>query len=265
MLFKDVLTKMETEWETPVHYYLTSGGERLDMNALIGKTLSIEFKGYRCLSCGSSRKIFRQGYCYDCFYQQPDVGDWVMRPELSTAHLGIEDRDLAYEKEVQLKPHIVYLALSSNAKVGVTRKTQIPTRWIDQGASAALEIVEAPNRYLAGITEVALKQHVADKTNWRRMLKNEISGMDLLELREELKSHIPPEARSYFLEGKNEITRIEYPVIAWPEKVVSLNLSKTPSFSARLNGIKGQYLIFENNIVFNVRSNEGTVVELKAD
>ncbi len=265
MFFEDVLTKMETEPETPVHYYLKSGDGRLDMNALIGKTLSIRFKGYRCLFCGSSRKIFRQGYCYDCFYQRPDVGDWVMRPELSTAHLGIEDRDLAYEREVQLKPHIVYLALSSNAKVGVTRKTQIPTRWIDQGASAALEIVEAPNRYLAGITEVALKRHVADKTNWRRMLKNEISPTDLFELREELKTHIPPEARAYFLEEKKEITRIEYPVIAWPEKVVSLNLSKTPSFSARLNGIKGQYLIFENNVVFNIRGNEGTVVELKAE
>lgn len=265
MLFEDVLTKMETEFETPVHYFLTGGSGRLDMNALIGRTLSIKFKGYRCLSCGSSKKIFRQGYCYDCFYQQPDVGDWVMRPELSTAHLDIEDRDLAYEKEVQLKPHIVYLALSSNAKVGVTRKTQIPMRWIDQGASAALEIVEAPNRYLAGITEVALKRHVADKTNWRRMLRNEISATDLYKLREELKAYIPEEVRAYFLEGKKEITRIEYPVMAYPEKVVSLNLSKTPSFSANLNGIKGQYLIFENNIVFNIRSNEGTVVELKAD
>ena len=88
-----------------------------------------------------------------------------MHPELSTAHLDKEDRDLEYEKKVQLKPHVVYLANSSNVKVGVTRKSQIPTRWIDQGAHEAIEIVEVPNRYLAGITEVALKDYVADKTN----------------------------------------------------------------------------------------------------
>ncbi len=96
-----------------------------------------------------------------------------MKPELSTAHLDIEDRDLDYEKRVQLQPHIVYLALSSEVKVGVTRKTQVPTRWIDQGAVQAIPIVEVPNRYLAGITEVALKNHFADKTNWQKMLKNE--------------------------------------------------------------------------------------------
>jgi hypothetical protein len=50
--------------------------------------------------------------------------------------------------------------------VGVTRK-QVPTRWIDQGAIEA-SIVEVPNRYLAGITEVALKNYYADKTNWRK-------------------------------------------------------------------------------------------------
>ena len=105
-----------------------------------------------------------------------------MRPELSTAHLGIEDRDLAYEQSVQLKPHIVYLANSSNVKVGVTRKQQVPTRWIDQGAHEAIEILEAPNRYLAGITEVALKEHVADKTNWRKMLKNDIEDVNLVSL-----------------------------------------------------------------------------------
>lgn len=105
------------------------------------------------------------------FFEIPSAGDWIMRPELSTAHLDKEDRDLDYEKRVQLQPHVVYLANSSNVKVGVTRKSQIPTRWIDQGAHEAIEIVEVPNRYLAGITEVSLKEYVADKTNWRNMLK----------------------------------------------------------------------------------------------
>src|SRR5690606_32085347 len=114
----------------------------------------------------------------------PQAADWITKPELSTAHLDQEDRDLEYEKKVQLKPHIVYLANSSNVKVGVTRKTQVPTRWIDQGAHEAIEIVEVPNRYLAGITEVALKDHVADKTNWRKMLKNDVDDENLFTWRE---------------------------------------------------------------------------------
>ena len=127
-----------------------------------------------------------------------------MRPELSKAHLDEEDRDLEYEKKVQLQPHIVYLANSSNVKVGVTRKSQVPTRWIDQGAHEAIEIVEVPNRYLAGITEVALKEHVADKTNWRKMLKNEIEDEDLSKWQERLHSFIPEEAQEYFIENNKE-------------------------------------------------------------
>ena len=58
-----------------------------------------------------------------------------MRPELSQAHLDIEDRDLTYEKKVQLQPHIVYLAVSSGLKVGVTRKTQVPLAGSIRGTS----------------------------------------------------------------------------------------------------------------------------------
>ena len=184
-----------------------------------------------------------------------------MRPELSTAHLGIEDRDLAYEKQVQLKPHIVYLANSSNVKVGVTRKQQVPTRWIDQGAHEAIEIVEVPNRYLAGITEVALKEHVADKTNWRKMLKNDIEDESLTTWRDKLKQYIPEEAKSYFLENNLE-THLNFPVNQYPEKPKSLNLKKELKYAGKLVGIKGQYLIFEDQTVFNVRSNEGLVVNL---
>lgn len=184
-----------------------------------------------------------------------------MRPELSTAHLDQEDRNLAYEKKVQLQPHIVYLANSSNVKVGVTRKGQVPTRWIDQGAHEAIEIVEVPNRYLAGITEVALKDHVADKTNWRTMLTNTIVDENLQEWRDKLKKFIPEEALPYFLENAEE-TNLEFPVLQYPEKVKSLNLDKTPSYQGRLKGIKGQYFLFEDNTVFNVRGSEGYYVGL---
>ena len=184
-----------------------------------------------------------------------------MHPELSKAHLNIEDRDLEYEKKVQLKPHIVYLANSSTVKVGVTRKTQVPTRWIDQGAHEAIEIVEAPNRYLAGITEVALKNYVSDKTNWRRMITNKISEENLMEWRNKLKKHIPTEALSYFIENNQE-THMDFPVKQYPEKPKSLNLVKTPNFEGVLKGIKGQYLIFEDQTIFNVRSNEGFIVSI---
>ncbi|WP_147678203.1 DUF2797 domain-containing protein [Algibacter pacificus] len=261
MTYEGVLTKMETEFTTPIQYYLVFESDFLNMNQLLGKTLNIEFVKYQCLNCGMDKPIFRQGYDKQCFYNLAQTGDWIMRPELSTAHLGKEDRDLEYEKKVQLQPHIVYLANSSNVKVGVTRKTQVPTRWIDQGAHEALEIVEVPNRYLAGITEVALKDYVADKTNWRKMLKNDIEDENLLEWRDRLKQYIPEEAKPYFIENNQE-THIQFPVNKYPEKPKSLNIKKDLKYTGTLVGIKGQYLIFEDGIVFNIRSNEGLVVRI---
>lgn len=263
-MHKGVLTKMRTEPGSPIQYYLTLGKEELKMNALLGSTLNIRFEGYQCLHCQRYKNIYRMGHCYDCFFEQPQTADWIIRPELSKAHLGIEDRDLAFEQKVQLAPHIVYLALSSNIKVGVTRKTQVPTRWIDQGATAALEIIETPNRYLAGIAEVALKRFVADKTNWRKMLKNETDSGDLFELRDSLYQHIPNEAKPYFLGDKTNQWDLDFPVSRYPQKIKSLNLTKTPVFEAKLVGIKAQYLIFENDTVFNIRGNEGTIVNLSA-
>ena len=262
MQYKGVLKKMMTELGDEVRYYLQMENDFLMMNQLLNSSLTINFEGYQCLNCGLNKRIFRQGFCNSCFYEAPLAGDWIMHPELSKAHLEKEDRDLEYEKKVQLQPHIVYLANSSNVKVGVTRKQQVPTRWIDQGAHEAIEIVEVPNRYLAGITEVALKEHVADKTNWRTMLKNEIKDENLIEWRENLKQYIPEEAKEYFIESNSE-TNINFPVLSYPTKPKSLNLEKTPSYTGKLVGIKGQYLIFEDDTVFNVRSNEGQVVSIQ--
>jgi hypothetical protein len=265
MLYKGVLKKMLTELNDVVHYYLDFDNDFLNLNQLMDREIKISFDGYQCMCCGKEKKIFRQGFCYDCFYESAQVGDWIMRPELSKAHLGIADRDLEYEKQVQLQPHIVYLALSSNVKVGVTRKTQVPTRWIDQGATKAIEIVEVPNRYLAGITELALKEYVSDKTSWQKMLKNEVLAADLIEEREKLKTHIPKEAQPYFLENNSKITEIEYPVMKYPSKIKTLNLDKTPMYSGKLKGVKGQYLLFDDATVFNVRNSEGykVIVDIK--
>ncbi len=262
MKFKGVLKKMITEIGSPVQYYLDMGEDFLIMNQLLDKKMSIRFENYQCLNCGEDKKIFRQGFCYDCFFKMPQAGDWVMKPELSKAHLDIEDRDLEFEKELQLQPHVVYLANSSDVKVGVTRKSQIPTRWIDQGAHEAIEIVEVPNRYLAGIAEVALKDHVSDKTNWRKMLTNDIVDLDLNAEKERLSKFLPDEIKPYYSEFKSKEMEIEFPVLKYPAKINSLNLDKTQSYQGTLKGIKGQYLLFEDGIVFNVRNWEGYVCEI---
>ena len=263
MTYEGVLNKMQTQFETPIQYILIFQDSFLNVNQLLNKNIEINFVGFQCLNCGKKKKIFRQGFCYDCFFSSPAVGDWIMKPELSTAHLGIQDRDLAYEEKVQLQPHIVYLALSSEVKVGVTRKTQVPTRWIDQGAEKAISIVEVPNRYLAGITEVALKSHFADKTNWRKMLTNDIVFTDLIKEREKLQSLLPDEVQEYFHLEKNDLYEMNYPVLEYPSKINSLSLDKTPNYSGKLIGIKGQYLIFEDGTVFNIRSNEGYIVRIE--
>jgi len=263
MQFTGVLTKMITEHTSPIQYYLELDSDFINMNQLLDKEIEITFEKYQCLTCGKNKKIFRQGNCYDCFYKSANVGDWIIKPELSTAHLGIEDRDLAYEQKVQLQPHIVYLALSSNIKVGVTRKPQVPTRWIDQGATKAIEMVEVPNRYLAGITEVALKEFVADKTSWQKMLKNEVLDADLVLEKEKLAQYLPEETKQYYLENNTNILEMDFPVLQYPTKIKSLRLDKTPTIKGKLKGIKGQYLIFEDGSVFNVRNNEGNVVSIQ--
>jgi len=261
MKYQGVLKKMVSENSDKIQYYLDMSSHVLNLNQLIKKKIAITFDGYQCLNCCKEKKIFRQGHCYECFYSQPGVADWVMKPELSKAHLGIEDRDLAYEEKSQLQPHIVYLALSSDVKVGVTRKTQVPTRWIDQGARKALVFVEVPNRYLAGVIEVALKEFVSDKTNWQRMLKNDLSDKNLIAVKEDLRKYLPDETKQYYV-SENEVLELNYPVDLYPSKVSSLNLEKENFYEGVLKGIKGQYLIFEDGKVFNVRSNEGYKVSI---
>ena len=252
---------MQTEFSTPIQYFLILGADFINMNQALDRELEMELIKTQCLNCGEDRPIFRQGFCRSCFFESPLAGDWIMKPELSTAHLDKEDRDLEYEKRMQLQPHIVYLANSSNVKVGVTRKSQLPTRWIDQGAHEAIPIVEVPNRYLAGITEMALKEYVSDKTSWQKMLKNDLEDVDLQAWRERLRPHIPEEAAPYFLDRQEEV-HLEFPVLRFPQKVKSLKLEKAHQYRGVLKGIKGQYLIFEDDTVFNIRGNEGLYVGL---
>ena len=260
-MFKGVLKKMITEMGTPIRYFLNMENDFLEMNQFLDQKIRMDFAGTQCLSCGASKPIFRQGFCKNCFFEIPSAGDWVMRPELSKAHLGEEDRDLEYEKKVQLQPHWVYLALSSHLKVGVTRKSQISTRWIDQGAHQAVGILEVPNRYLAGVAEVSLKEHFSDKTNWRKMLQNDHGEVSWEQAINQAIDGLSKDLEPYIIKD-SQLTELKFPVLQYPEKVKSLNLEKENSYTGVLKGIKGQYLLFEDETVFNVRSNEGLVVSI---
>ena len=142
MHFQGVVRKMTTEYSSVINYFIEFENSYIHLNQFLERSFTIECIGYSCLSCSSKDDIFRQGFCKRCFFESPLAGDWIIRPELSKAHLNIADRDLDYEKKIQLQPHIVYLSNTGSVKVGITRKSQLPHRWIDQGAHEAIEIIE---------------------------------------------------------------------------------------------------------------------------
>jgi len=264
MKYKGTLLKMITELKSPVNYILPIGEERVNMNDLVGKPISlIHNHEIYCIRCGrKTNQSFHQGYCYPCFRTAPETDDCVLKPEMCRAHEGIS-RDMEWSKDHCLTEHVVYLAISSGLKVGVTRISQIPTRWIDQGASYAIKIAQTPNRYLAGLIEVNLKKNFADKTNWRNMLTNKIdTETRLTEQKDRARELVKKEFKSYFIDD-NSIIEIKYPVIEYPQKVNSLSFDKEGVINGKLVGIKGQYLIFESGNVLNIRKHNGYFVELE--
>lgn len=256
------IRKMRTELGDPVRYELHLNEQVIVMSDLIGKEVGLRFGGeIVCVSCGKpTKKSFGQGFCFPCFQSAPEAAECIIRPELCRAHLG-EGRDPEWEKANHAQDHYVYLALSSAVKVGITRSVQVPTRWIDQGASAAVKLALTPNRYIAGLIEVALKDHFTDKTNWRKMLKNEVADIDLVDAKDDAADQLPEELQE-FVSDDDEVTSIIYPVDRYPEKVTSLNLDKDPEVRGTLAGIKGQYLLFDNDTVINIRKYTGYVVEV---
>ena len=265
MRLTGTLLKMKSELGDQVIYNLPIGKELLPMNELIGKNISLKYENeIYCIACGSkTRKSFSQGLCYSCFVSSPEASECILRPELCRAHEG-KGRDIEFEKKNHLQEHFVYLALSSDLKVGVTRSTQVPTRWIDQGASFAICLAKVPYRHLAGVIEVELKKHLVDKTNWQRMLKNEIkAGVDLIAEKNKIRDLLPEEYKQYCF-SDDVITTINYPVISYPSKVKSIDLEKTSSLKGlKLIGIKGQYLIMEDNSVLNIRKHSGYLVTVE--
>ena len=264
IMFTGPLSKMSSKLEkdNTVIYSLSSGDNTLKMNDLIGSNIALEFHNkITCIECSRpTKKSFFQGHCYPCFINSPNTADCIIRPELCEAHLG-KGKDPVWEELYHNQPHFVYFARSSSLKVGVTRTTQMPTRWIDQGATDALVFAETPNRYLAGCIEVELKTYMTDKTSWQAMLKNNLTE-DSLSEKKELIAPLLPEVYQHYLSEDNAITHIDYPVLQYPDKVKSINLDKEPRFESRLIGIKGQYLIFETGHVINIRKYTGYHVSI---
>lgn len=240
--------------------------QELLLNDSVGKNISIQYTGQIfCKKCGrATSKSFNQGFCYPCFRDTPEAAECIIKPELCRAHLG-EGRDPEWEERNHNQPHIVYLAATDVVKVGVTRATQIPTRWIDQGASSAIQLAQTPNRYTAGVIEVSLKAHFTDKTNWRKMLRNDIdSSIDLLAVKNELLPSLPENIQQY-ASTENGILAINYPVISFPEKVKSIGLDKNPLIEGKLLGIKGQYILLDGDRVMNIRKHEGYQIEISLE
>ena len=250
--------KMKSDFKAPIEYSMILSEHILPLNDYIGSNIKMEWSGIiHCVKCGNkTNKSFFQGFCYPCFISAPESSECILKPELCQAHEGIS-RDMEWSEKYCLSNHYVYLSLTSGIKVGVTRYTQIPTRWIDQGAIKALKIAKTPNRYLAGAIEVKLKEFVSDRTSWQRMLKNDVNQeIDLYGYRETLKKSLPSDLKTYVLHEEREKI-IAYPINKYPEKIKSINFEKVKEFEGKLTGIKGQYIYIDNQFVVNMRKYSG--------
>ncbi|MDA7795057.1 DUF2797 domain-containing protein [Porticoccaceae bacterium] len=256
------LAKMQVELDQQVQYFLPLDDHREPLNVLLGKQIRLEYLGdIHCIHCGRrSKKSFSQGYCYPCFTKLPQCDTCIMSPEKCHYEQGT-CRDPSWGEEYCFTDHYVYLANSSGVKVGITRGSQIPTRWIDQGATQAMPIFRVKSRYQAGLIEDCLREHVADRTHWQKMLKGNSDPVDLEEIRDSIIAQ--SESGLSAIEQKfgllaiqrlyhQQIVDINFPVLEFPEKVKSLNFDKQPIVEGVLQGIKGQYLILDTGVI-NIR------------
>lgn len=256
------LSKMRVAATSPVSYQLPLGEQLLDINSLIGSQLRLSYTGaINCVHCNRlSKKSFNQGFCYPCFRKLAACDSCIVSPEKCHFAAGT-CREPEWAEQNCFTDHFVYLANSSGVKVGITRGTQLPTRWIDQGASAGLPIFRVANRRLAGLLEAELRAHVSDRTQWQAMLKGAPAPVDLVAAREQLFRYAEEAIDALMADaGPADIVVLddvsteyfEFPVAHYPEKVKSFNLDKTAEISGILQGIKGQYLIFDSGVI-NVR------------
>jgi hypothetical protein len=270
-LLQGQLHKMRVRLDDPVSYAMVLGDETIPMNPLIGKKIKLSYLGkINCVHCGrDTNKSFSQGYCYPCFQKLAQCDSCIMSPEKCHYDAGT-CREPIWGDEFCMQDHIVYLANSSGLKVGITRASQVPIRWIDQGAIQALPIMRVRSRKQSGFAEVIFKQHVADRTNWRTMLKGEPEIIELEHEKQKLLNLCEKELSELeqqfglhainILNGVDEIT-INYPIENYPEKISSFNFDKEPDIEGTLSGIKGQYLILDTGVI-NLRRFSGYHVSL---
>lgn len=232
--------------------------QSIALNPLIGQKLTLNFQEkIACKHCGkATKKSYSQGFCYPCMTKLAQCDMCIMKPETCHHHLGT-CREPQWGEQHCMVDHYVYLSNTSALKVGITRHTQIPTRWIDQGATQALPIFKVSTRLQSGLVETALAEFISDKTNWRAMLKGNNDTIDLkaraAELIPQISTRLADIALTY---GDNavqqldeDIVEINYPVSKYLTKISSFNFDKTPVVSDVLLGIKGQYLIFEKGVI----------------
>ncbi|MEM8497063.1 MAG: DUF2797 domain-containing protein [Pseudomonadota bacterium] len=272
-LLAGTIRKMQVRLAQPVEYQLPLGDELLSMNQHIGRKLTLSFNGnIFCTHCGrKTKKSFSQGYCFPCMKRLAQCDSCIISPEKCHYDAGT-CREPEWGEQNCMIEHIVYLANASAPKVGITRGSQVPTRWIDQGASQALPILAVQTRQQSGLVEVLLKSHIADKTNWRTMLKGSPDPVDLQQLAIDLLEQIQPGLnelqnthglQAIQILSEQESVDISYPVEKYPEKIVSLNAEKTPELGGLLQGIKGQYLIFDTGVI-NMRKYTGYELSVRA-
>ena len=276
---KDLSVTDQQTRQANVEYKFVLDRSKVDLPFNLGQEIEIEWtNNIYCISCGSkSPKSYAQGHCFKCFKTKASCDMCIMKPETCHYHLGTCRED-SFAHEVCFQPHIVYLANSSALKVGITRIGQMPTRWLDQGATQALPIMKVGSRRLSGQLEIMFGTQVADKTDWRKLLKGEAEPLNLVEVREQLLEEFAPKIQiirdefSQNLEFNETIEVMEnelphefiYPVDQYPEKVKSHNLDKTPIIRGKLHGIKGQYLILDTGVI-NIRKYSGYELKLRTE
>ena len=258
-----IIKKMKSSLDEKVSYQLPMDEDLISLNQFIGGHVKFLFNGdIFCIKCNIPlKKTFAQGYCFPCFRDAPETSECILRPELCRAHEG-ESRDMEWSKSHCLTKQYVYMSFTGNFKIGVTRFSQIPTRWIDQGATSAVLLCETPNRHLAGVIEIYLKQFYSDRTNWRKMLSDNMDNSNFESIYSECLEKLNDKFSEYIIE--QDWVHINYPILAYPDKIKSISFDKENIFEGKLIGIKGQYLLFENNRVLNIRKHTGYKIELQA-
>lgn len=261
-LARGAVQKMRIELGEPAQYHFRLGEQVVPVNELIGQGLQLEFLGeINCNHCQRpTKKSFAQGYCWPCFKSLAQCDTCIMSPEKCHFDAGT-CREPEWGEQFCMTEHIVYLANSTGVKVGITRATQLPTRWLDQGASQALPIFRVQTRQQSGFVEDALRAQVSDRTNWRALLREDAEPLDLPAIRDQLfdqcAAPIHDLQQRFGLQAIQAVDdapvlEIEYPVEQYLSKITSFNLDKNPVAEGTLQGIKGQYLIFDTGVI-NIR------------